>query len=144
MGEFCLLNAANSNNEYEANLLIQHNVNVNTTEASHNFAPLHFAAGRGNTNIGKMLLDKNALINVQDIYGNTPLHIAVEKEHIPFIELLLTHGADQTIRNNQRKIPMRVLLDSMHTYDKAERKRLSKIHGKLLTAHIHKAIKEHQ
>ncbi len=141
MGEFCLLNAAIRNDEHEVNLWIQHGVNINTTDALYNFTPLHFAVGHGNTKIGKILLDKNALINAQDIDGDTPLHIAVENEDIPFIELLLERGASQKIRNNEKNNAMDLVLIKMYTTTK--RKRLSKIHQELLIAHMNKVCKEH-
>ncbi len=53
------------------------------------------------------LLDKsvleNADINGQDQVGNTPLHYAIKKWHVPCIEKLLKKGADTTIKNNDGK-----------------------------------------
>lgn len=41
-----------------------------------------------------MLLNHNADVNLADNFGTTPLHIALFKENIPIVNLLLAYGAD--------------------------------------------------
>jgi len=65
---------------------------VNTTEPL-----LCVAAQRGNTPAISWLLDKGQDINIQNIYSETPLHLAVGYGHLEAINLLLTNGADMTL-----------------------------------------------
>jgi Ankyrin repeats (3 copies) len=46
----------------------------------------------------KLLLSVGISPNAVDYYGQTPLHMAIEKKHIPLVELLLSHKADPRIR----------------------------------------------
>ncbi|CAF2157042.1 unnamed protein product [Rotaria magnacalcarata] len=61
---------------------------------------LYLACRFGKTNVAKVLLDKGANINVQ-IPGNcsTPLHGAAFNGHVSTVELLISRGADLSIRN---------------------------------------------
>jgi ankyrin repeat protein len=43
--------------------------------------------------------------NVEDLDGDTPLHIAAEQCRADLAELLLRHGADPNVRNNEGKTP---------------------------------------
>lgn len=49
-------------------------------------------------------------MNVQDRYGNTPLHVAVTRGDPVMVKLLLLHGAYQSINteNHERNTPLRV------------------------------------
>ncbi|MBL8828049.1 MAG: ankyrin repeat domain-containing protein [Planctomycetaceae bacterium] len=73
--------------------------------------PLHCVAGKGNLDLAEMLLKLGANPNAQNSRGNTPLHTAAmmsvtdvaKRERI--VELLLKHGADPTISNENALIP---------------------------------------
>lgn len=48
--------------------------------------PLHWAAREGHTYLAKILLQKfRANTGAKDMYGRTPLHLAVAKKQIPCI-----------------------------------------------------------
>ena len=55
--------------------------------------PLHHAAMRGNTDVMNALLDAGADINMPGVGNVTPLCLAVMKEMIPSVQLLLSRGA---------------------------------------------------
>ncbi|UYV82179.1 EHMT1 [Cordylochernes scorpioides] len=63
---------------------------------------LHLAAREGDVEICKLLLDTAKLnVNIQDDGGWTPIVWASEHRHIDVIRLLLSRGADPTIRDNE-------------------------------------------
>ncbi|WP_264377846.1 MULTISPECIES: ankyrin repeat domain-containing protein [unclassified Wolbachia] len=77
------------------------------------------------TNIAKLFLmirehktgNPAQVENINDIDlndgGNTPLHVAVSKEHQDIVELLLNvSGIDQNIKNNQGKTPLDIAKQS--------------------------------
>jgi hypothetical protein len=52
------------------------------------------------------LLASGAKINIADINGNTPLHIAAAYGLEPLVELYLQHGGDPNALNSQKKTPL--------------------------------------
>ncbi|KAF4622806.1 hypothetical protein G7Y89_g14219 [Cudoniella acicularis] len=67
-------------------------------------SPLTKAAGKGHTEVVKMLLEKidSASVNEQDTkYGLTPLHVAAMNGSKNIVELLLKHGASTTITDKK-------------------------------------------
>ena len=61
-------------------------------------APIHVASEMGYTSFVKYLLDKgvdpNSVCRRDNSYNETPLYLAVDKNHIEVIQLLLERGAD--------------------------------------------------
>ena len=51
-------------------------------------------------------LDMGINVNIQEPDGTTPLHVAVEKDDIDTVKLLLSHGACPSIQNTQAKTPL--------------------------------------
>jgi len=60
--------------------------------------PLHVAVERALTDAAKLFLH-SAYLNDQDHNGNTPLHLAAQSRYGNMVELLLSNGADRSIRN---------------------------------------------
>ena len=59
--------------------------------------PLHLAAMKGNTNLMKFLLEKQADVNAQDNNLQTPLHYASQNKDSGCCNLLLGYKADLNI-----------------------------------------------
>ena len=55
--------------------------------------------------IAELFLKGGVDINAQDIYGNTPLHMAAEHNNRDLAKYLLEHGANADIRNKDGKTP---------------------------------------
>ncbi len=75
-------------------------------------AALHLAAINSSTAIAKILMDRMALANVQDVMGNTPLHYAC---HIPLMKLLIEKGrANPNIPNAMGFRPLHFAVARKH------------------------------
>jgi len=56
--------------------------------------------------LAKLLIDRDANVNVQDNYGNTPLSMAAEKGNKEIVKLLIEKGADVNGGHSFRKAPL--------------------------------------
>ena len=54
----------------------------------------------------KLLLEKGANVNVQDIHGRTPLYWAAQNGYTEIVKLLLEKGADVNARDNDGNTPL--------------------------------------
>ncbi|ASU33511.1 ankyrin repeat domain-containing protein [Mucilaginibacter xinganensis] len=66
--------------------------------------PLHSAAAGNFTQIARMLIENNALVNVKQKAGVTALHSAAQNGNIDLLITLLEHGADVTVRMEGGKL----------------------------------------
>eukprot|EP01023_Acetabularia_acetabulum_P012815 TRINITY_DN16029_c0_g1_i3.p2 TRINITY_DN16029_c0_g1~~TRINITY_DN16029_c0_g1_i3.p2 ORF type:complete len:274 (+),score=48.28 TRINITY_DN16029_c0_g1_i3:128-949(+) len=72
--------------------------------------PLHFAAGYGQLQCLKLLIQCNADLEQQDNNGNTPLHYAAGYGQTLAAQLLLQHHANLKAKNKESKTPYQVAL----------------------------------
>eukprot|EP00435_Cladocopium_sp_Y103_P061354 s1865_g23.t1 len=70
------------------------------------FAPLHVAAGIGNAEAVRLLLEAQAQIDQCDSLGNTPLHIAAQEGQSDAVRLLVEAGALQDQETSDRATPL--------------------------------------
>ena len=77
---------------------------------------LHLAATQGDVQIGKMLMEFDAHldVNVQTNLGNTPAHVAAGRNKREFLEFLLAAGARVDIQNNENKTLLDVAREKNH------------------------------
>jgi ankyrin repeat protein len=68
------------------------------------------AVQKGNLLLTNFLLDKGADINTTGIYGNTPLHFALEQQNKKLISLLLRRRPNLNIINNRNQTPLDIAL----------------------------------
>ncbi|XP_053608424.1 ankyrin repeat and SOCS box protein 3-like [Plodia interpunctella] len=71
--------------------------NYGSTES---VTPLHIASEQGRVELIQLLLDYDAMINVQDFDGDTPLHDAAMATEHEAVAILLHAGADPDIKND--------------------------------------------
>eukprot|EP00931_Biecheleriopsis_adriatica_P049802 TRINITY_DN28819_c0_g1_i1.p1 TRINITY_DN28819_c0_g1~~TRINITY_DN28819_c0_g1_i1.p1 ORF type:complete len:327 (-),score=76.81 TRINITY_DN28819_c0_g1_i1:142-1101(-) len=73
--------------------------------------PLHWAADRGELEMVRALLagpGVQANVNAKDASGETPLHYAVNTENVEVAQLLVSHGADVHVENEDGETPMQL------------------------------------
>lgn len=83
-------------------LLWKKNVSISQQTFDKNITVLHEACRQEHNEVVKWLLQKpeiDQIINKQNSWGNTALHLAVEKNNSQLITILLSKGAEQNIRN---------------------------------------------
>ncbi|HEY8929310.1 MAG TPA: ankyrin repeat domain-containing protein [Mucilaginibacter sp.] len=76
--------------------------------------PLHSAAAGDYTQIARMLIENNALVNVKQQAGATALHSAAQNGNIDLLILLLEHGADAGVRMEGGKLPADLAREKGH------------------------------
>ena len=85
-------------------------------DAVHDYNLLQIAADRGDTEVVSALLSTNLDINVADEYGKcTPLMLATRGGYLPTVEILLTTGADVSLRNVANKAALDLAAECGHT-----------------------------
>jgi ankyrin repeat protein len=70
----------------------------------HGFTPLYQAAGEGNVQIVKFLLKSGVDVNHRTQHG-TALHVACAYRHLKIVKVLLDHGADPSVCDNEGHTP---------------------------------------
>lgn len=80
-------------------LLLEYGADPNIQDEDGN-TPLHIAVGNDDSEITELLLTNGADPNIQDDIGNTPLH---KPTNYIIKNLLIKHGADETIKNAKGK-----------------------------------------
>jgi uncharacterized protein len=73
------------------------------TRSNSGCTPLHLAIiGQESVPLVQALIDGNADVNVQNMFGETPLHWAAQKGNCSITALLLINGANSYIADNGR------------------------------------------
>lgn len=91
-GENCLHISCNLQLYDITELLLEHKIMINVHDNTNEVTPLHYCVLLNNTKLTKLLISHDANLNLQDIYGNTPLHYSiVENNEIIFNEIM-DHG----------------------------------------------------
>jgi ankyrin repeat protein len=72
------------------------------------FTPLHFAAQEWHSEVAEVLISSVAVVDSVNMYGNTPLFVAVanSRGRGELIELLRRHGADPLRANTSGRTPV--------------------------------------
>jgi ankyrin repeat protein len=94
-GNTALMMAAFRNNKTAVLELLERGAQVNQK----GWTALHYAAAAGSVEITTILLDKYAYIDAETPSGMTPLMIAAREGQEKVVELLLSQGADATLKD---------------------------------------------
>lgn len=81
-------------------ILLSSSAAVNCPDASNGNCPIHIAAQNGHEDIIKLLIAKDADLNVKNAKGNTGIHMAVGYDYFNVATLLIAAGADPNLEND--------------------------------------------
>jgi hypothetical protein len=80
---------------------------MNVKLGSYGRTQLHFCARNGlTTRVKRLLSIRNINVNVKDVSGSTPLHLAAYNGRIEIARLLLQNGAELNAKNNYGSTPL--------------------------------------
>lgn len=81
---------------------------VNAKDSKRKGTPLYWAVLMGNEEVVKALLAKNADADIQNIQGDTPLHVAVTMQNYNIVEMLVKVANSKaiSIKNNLQETPV--------------------------------------
>lgn len=103
-----IVKAAQSGSLFDIESLIE---NGHDIEARHPYSrrnALAVAAHCGKEDIVNLLIRSNARLNVQDVSGSTPLHLAASRGHCAVLKLLLSEKVDIEVKNSHGKTALLV------------------------------------
>ena len=93
-------------------LLVKHKIEINAFDQEGKTA-LHYTAENGLTSLGKILLENNALLNLQTKKGGwTALHLSAANRHIKMSRLLIAQGADVNTQDHSDSTPLYLAVGS--------------------------------
>jgi ankyrin repeat protein len=105
-----LLYAVRENCKACVDALLQHKVDIQLPDPD-GIAPLTLAMMNGNWDIAKRLLEAGADVNQWDIYGQAPLHVAIENAHVSRRSGVANLGTDKTPNVTDGKELVRLLVE---------------------------------
>lgn len=128
-----LMLAAEANKNSTVCKLLADGASINKKDNRNNFTALHSAARAGHVQSVKALLEHNPNLDIQNMYGDTPLHAVAlsesdpdnksKNESVEIIKMLVEAGAAFYTLNKDRKTP----LDCMSPECRSEATRLRAI-----------------
>ncbi len=90
--------------------LLQNNADPNIRDKEHKFAPIHYSVVKNPTTFS-YLINADADINVQDIFGNTAFHYAIDNTFVDAFVLADIKKIDFTKSNNHHKLLAHKMLE---------------------------------
>lgn len=96
-----------------ATLLLERGAEINPPDGLDSWTPLHIALHFERSEIVKLLLEKNPVLNAGSVTGATPLHIAAKSGHLEFVTLLLNAGADANLTDKYGNLPLHHALEAL-------------------------------
>ena len=109
-----LLWASNPSSSMLIKTLIDLGADVNAQRTGDKVAPLFFAAYWNNYMAIRLLLERGADSNIQNVDGDSPLHISVSKGFFKVSHLLIEAGCNINLRNKCHQTPLYIAVKNGH------------------------------
>ncbi|XP_047100878.1 BTB/POZ and MATH domain-containing protein 4-like [Schistocerca piceifrons] len=90
----------------EVRALLAAGADVGAKDGEFGGTALHWAAGRGDAAVVRLLLSAASDPNARDHWGETPLHVAALNGHAEAAAALLQAGADRGVASNSGRTPL--------------------------------------
>ncbi|XP_053595299.1 alpha-latrotoxin-Lg1a-like, partial [Microplitis demolitor] len=130
-----LLCIAIENKQFEImEFLLEKNVPVNISNKNYHNTPLHLAVMNEDDKIVKILLDRGADINKENLFRINPLDLLMQETNEKILELFIDHISDTNIKDS---VYIRLLIDLL---DKNRTELVEKLLSKCLTININEAM----
>ncbi|XP_073835398.1 uncharacterized protein [Musca autumnalis] len=117
-----LLDALEDENEGDIYFVLDRNANAidpGFVPQDRGIAPLHYVCGMSNEKLAieitKRFLDMGADPNCKSEDGMTPLHVASMYGKVEIVRLLLQHGAELEVYDDDRKTPVLYAIEECYT-----------------------------
>jgi serine/threonine-protein phosphatase 6 regulatory ankyrin repeat subunit B len=118
----CSLHIACENGNFEASrILLDKGAKVNAVSATSQSTPLMYAVQSGKYDVTQLLLSMHALIDAENGYGNTALHIACRNGNVDIAYFLIDEGAKCNVSNHKGSNPLHFCGYSKLDYSAAKR-----------------------
>lgn len=114
LGESALHYACNFQLYDVCEKLLKKGINPNIKDNEDELSAIVYAITLNNFKIFKLLLKYKADVNIQDYYGNTPLHYVIIENNMQFFDELEKYKIDPNIYNTESKTPLHIALESMN------------------------------
>ncbi|XP_017848794.1 rabankyrin-5 [Drosophila busckii] len=121
-GSTLLIDAVRRNDHFAADFLLNHNCLVDLLSRPSSDTALHIVCNYGKEErnkdalnnmieIGRKILDRNPDVNIQNLQGQTPLHIAIMSQNATMVNLLLDlKNININLRTTSEKCPLELSL----------------------------------
>jgi len=80
-----------------------------SAQDEHGRTPLHLAAGMGQVDVARMLVERGADMSAQDEHGRTPLHLAASRGRVDVARMLVERGADVSAQDEHGSTPLQLV-----------------------------------
>ncbi len=91
-------------------VLLEHGADVNVRGGERNDSPLHLGADYNRLDKVPLLIEAGADINIQNRWGVTPVHEAVNSKSMAVLEQLVAAGADINLLSNKGYTPLDIAI----------------------------------
>jgi len=120
-GETALHIACNIQDVNIIEKLINKKIDINIQDYNSEFTAMHQIAILGNLHLLKLLLDNDTITvdqNIQDYYGNTPMHYLLSDQHFECVEYMINNKTNYNLNLNLYNVhgeyPIHILLDLLN------------------------------
>lgn len=112
-GETALHFACNFQHYDISKILLEKGADPNVLDYMHEISPIIYSVSLRNTKIFDLLLKYKADVNIQDYFGNTPLHYIIQEDDVELFDYIMNKNPLVNIYNAESKTPLHLALEKL-------------------------------